>query len=283
MVTVDGQSRTLREVISGTNPGDTVLLADGVYTFPDAGEGQYSGVYITTNDITVRSASGNAEAVVLDSAYVSHGGGSGVITIDATGVVIADLTVQRSIFHLIHFWADGDDALIHNVRLVDGGQQFLKSSPGGGTVDGVEVSCSSFLMTDAGRDNVWGYGSQDGQTKCYTGGIDTHEATHWAVRDSVFDGIYCDASGVQRPAHGRFPEQRDNMTYNGGLSEHGVHMWDSAQGGGHIIERNLFINCARGIGVTGSPGGAACRITRTARRLRRSIIVRSHCCARQAS
>lgn len=249
MVTVDGNASTLRDVVNSANAGDTVLLEDGTYTFIDAADGDFTGVFFTTPDITLRSMSGDPTAVILDSEYVSHGGQSAPITIDASGVVVADLTVTRSVFHLIHIWSNGDGALIHNVHMIDGGQQFLKSSVNDGTVDGVEVSCTNFLMTDAGRDNVWGYGPQDGGTACYTGGIDTHNATNWNIHDSYFDGIYCDATGVQRPAHGRSPEARDNMTYNGGLAEHGIHMWDSAQGTGHTIARNRVVNCARGIGL----------------------------------
>jgi hypothetical protein len=96
---------------------------------------------------------------------------------------------------------------------------------------------------------VWGYGPQDGGTACYTGGIDTHNARDWYVHDSVFAGIYCDETGVPRPAHGQFSELRDGMTYHGGLAEHGVHMWDSEAGSGHIIARNRLVDCARGIGI----------------------------------
>ncbi len=249
-VTVGGQTMTLRAAVSMASPGDTVLLEDGTYTLPDAPSGDYTGVFITTENITVRSASGNADAVVIDGAYRSMGdGGVGNITIDAPGVVLAHVTVTRSVFHLVHIWADGDGALIHDVRMIDGGQQFLKSSVGDGSVDDVEISCSQFSMTDEGRDNVWGYGPSDGGTTCYTGGIDTHNARNWSVHDSRFEGIYCTPDGVQRPAHGRFPEQRDNMTYNGGLSEHGIHMWDSEQGTGHDIVRNQIVDCARGIGL----------------------------------
>ncbi|KIG16667.1 Endo-1,4-beta-xylanase A precursor [Enhygromyxa salina] len=249
MVMVGNMSTTLRQVVSGASEGDTILLEDGTYTFPVAGEGQYTGVYVTTPNITLRSVSGDPSAVVLDSAYGSHGGQSALLTIDAPGVVIADITVQRSIFHLIHLWTNGDDVIIHNVHLIDGGQQFIKASTGNGSIDNVEVSCSSFVMTPQGRDNVWGYGSQNGQTKCYTGGIDTHDSTNWVVRDSYFEGIYCDAEGVQRPAHGQHPEFRDNMTYNGGLAEHAIHMWDSVAGTGHVIARNRIVNCARGISI----------------------------------
>ncbi|MCA9662392.1 MAG: hypothetical protein KC486_28895, partial [Myxococcales bacterium] len=249
MVEVDGQKTTLREVVMGAQEGDTILLQDGLYTFNEAGQGQYTGVYFTKPNVILRSQSGDASAVILDSEYKGLGGQSGVITIDAPGVVVADLTVRRSIFHLVHLWANADDVILHNLELVDGGEQFVKSSSGDGEIDGVQVSCSRFLMTDEGRDNVWGYGPVNGGTRCYTGGIDTHEATNWVVRDNLFSGIYCDAEGVQRPAHGKFPELRDGNTYNGGLAEHAIHMWDSSQGSGHTLTRNRIVNCARGIGL----------------------------------
>ncbi|EDM78478.1 hypothetical protein PPSIR1_33224 [Plesiocystis pacifica SIR-1] len=247
-VIVDGSETTLRSVVSSANEGDTIWLEDGVYTFDEAGEGQYTGVYVTTPNITIRSVSGDPAAVILDSNYRSHGGQSAVLTIDAPGVAVAGIGLRRSIFHLVHLWANADDVLLHELELVDGGQQFLKSS-GGDAIDNVEVSCSRFWMSPEGRDNVWGYGSQNGNTTCYTGGIDTHEATNWNVHDSTFEGIYCDADGVERPAHGKFPELRDNMTYTGGLAEHAIHMWDSAPGTGHTLTRNHILDCARGIGL----------------------------------
>lgn len=247
-VTVEGNTTTLRSVLQGVEDGDTVLLEDGTYTLAEAGSG-YSGIYITTPNVTLRSASGDASAVIIDSAYRLHGGQTASITIDAPGVVLSGFTVRRSVFHLVHLWANGDDAVIHDVVLEDGGQQFVKASPGSGFVDGVTVSCSQFLMTDAGRDNVWGYGAQSGGTRCYTGGIDTHDARRWHVHDSYFRGIHCDGDGPQRPVHGKAPDARNGMTYTGGLSEHAIHMWDAPEGGGHVIERNTIVDCARGIGL----------------------------------
>jgi len=249
MVEVDGVKTTLRSVVSAAKEGDTVLLEDGVYTLPQAQEGHYTGIYITTPNITLRSVSGSPEAVTIDAAYRGLGGQSGAITIDAPGVVVANIGVHRSIFHLVHLWSNAHDTILHNLELVDGGQQFIKSSSGDGEIDGVQVSCSNFQMTAEGRDNVWGYGSQGGNTACYTGGIDTHDSTNWTVRDNRFEGIYCNAGGVERPAHGMHPEMRGNMTYTGGLSEHAIHMWDSTEGSGHTLTRNRILNCARGIGL----------------------------------
>jgi hypothetical protein len=251
-VTIVGQlqQKTLRQVVSSASAGDIILLEDGTYTFNDAPSGSYSGLYFTKANVVMRSKSGNREAVILDSNYADHGGQTAVISVDAPGVVLADFTVKRSIFHLIHLWAKGDKVVIHNVAMIDGGQQFIKASPGSSaSVDDVEVTCSSFVMTSAGRDNVWGYGSQTGGTRCYTGGIDTHDSRNWLVADNYFEGIYCNAAGVQRPAHGKKASLRNSETYTGGLSEHAIHMWDSAQGSAHIIERNQIVNCARGIGI----------------------------------
>ncbi|NVB36603.1 hypothetical protein G6O69_02080 [Pseudenhygromyxa sp. WMMC2535] len=245
-VMVDGQETSLRAVVTGASEGDTILLEDGTYTFTEAGDNEYTGVYVTTPNITIRSVSGDPSAVILDADYRGLGNQSAVITIDAPGVAVAGIGVRRSIFHLVHLWANADDVILHDLELIDGGQQFVKASVGSGEVDGVEVSCTRFEMTDAGRANVWGYGGQSGNTRCYTGGIDTHDSTNWTVRDSHFEGIYCDAT--EHPAHGKFPELRDDMVYTGGLAEHAIHMWDSAEGSGHVLTRNTIINCARGIG-----------------------------------
>lgn len=248
LVTVDGSETTLRSVLSGAAEGDTILLAEGTYTFDEAGTDSYTGLYITTPNVTLRGETGDASDVILDSNYADHGMQTALISVDAPGVVLADLTVKRSIFHLVHLWENGDDAILFNVTLEDGGQQFVKASPGEGIVDGVEVACSRFLMSDEGRDNVWGYGDSDGGTTCYTGGIDTHDSTNWWVHDNHFEGIYCDTEGG-RPAHGKKASDRDDQTYAGGLAEHAVHMWNSASGTGHIIERNRVVDCARGIGI----------------------------------
>ena len=246
-VMVAGNPTTLREVISNASSGDTILLADGSYTFAEASAGSYTGLYFTTANLTMRGQSGDPSAVILDSNYADHGAETAPITVAASGIVLADFTVSRSIFHLIHFWSDGDGVLVHNVHLIDGGQQFVKAS--GTDIDNGEISCSRFVMTAAGRDNVWGYGPTDGGTRCYTGGIDTHAARDWWVHDTYFEGVYCNAGGVARPAHGKKAELRDYQTYTGGLAEHAIHMWDSPQGHGHLLERNHIVNCARGIGL----------------------------------
>jgi hypothetical protein len=247
-VIVNGNETTLREVVQSAPEGSVIELSVGTYELSEAADGAYTGVYITTANITLRGATEEASDVVIDSAYHEHGGETASITVDAPGVVLADFTVRRAIFHLIHLWENADGARIFNVNLVDGGQQFLKSSTTSDTVDDVDVACSAFVMTDAGRDNVWGYGSLDGSTTCYTGGIDTHNARSWRVRHNSFSGIYCDTD-PGRPAHGKRGDLRDDQTYSGGLAEHAIHMWDAEPGSGHELLGNTIRDCGRGIGL----------------------------------
>ncbi len=248
LVSVAGELMTLRSVVQTAAARSTIELAPGVYELPEAADGEYTGLYFTEPDVTLRGSSGNPADVVIDSAYRDHGEQTAPISVDAAGVVLSDFTVRRSIFHLIHLWANADMAVVFNVVMEDGGQQFLKASPGEGTVDSAQVSCSTFRMTDEGRDNVWGYGEPDGSTTCYTGGIDTHDARDWVVRYNQFDGIYCDTD-PGRPAHGKKAADRGGQSYAGGLAEHAIHMWNSEQGSAHEIYGNTIVNCARGIGI----------------------------------
>ena len=251
-VLYNGNTTTLRSVIQNASAGDLILLEDGEYTFDEAGSGSYTGVYISKANIIIRGRSGDASKVILNSRYLRHGSESATITIDAPGVVIADLTVTKSIFHLIHIWKNGDDVSIHNVHLLNGGQQFLKASPNTGSADGANISCNKFIMDTEGRKNVWGYGALDGHTRCYTGGIDTHNANDWTIQDNYFEGIYCESTGTH-PAHRK---NSGGTQYSGGLAEHAIHMWDTDSGTTHYIERNKIVNCARGIGVNYKAGRA---------------------------
>jgi hypothetical protein len=120
-VTVDGGETTLRSVIAGAAEGDTIVLAPGTYTFDEAGTDEYTGIYVTTPNITIRGSSADPTDVVLDSNYADHGMQTAVISLDAPGVVLAGFSVQRSIFHLIHLWENADDAIIFDVVMIDGG------------------------------------------------------------------------------------------------------------------------------------------------------------------
>lgn len=202
----------LESAVNGAAPGDTILVADGVYNL--------DGVYlrIDTPNVTLRSASGDRDAVVLDGNYVT----TEIVQIVASGVTVADLTLREAYYHPIHVMSAGDahtlNTLIYNVHIVDPGEQAIKINPvsGGFYPDNGEIACSHLELTAAGRTQI--------RNNCYTGGVDAHQARDWVVRDNVVEGFWC-ASG---------------------LSEHAVHFWRGSRD--TVVERNLLRDNARGAG-----------------------------------
>jgi hypothetical protein len=143
------------------------------------------------------------------------------LQIAAPQAMIADLTIKRARYHLIHVVGNGHLINIKNLHLVDARQQFIKANPSNGKFcDFGKVQNCYFEMTDEGREKV------DPQIGgCYTGGIDVLAARGWIVSENWFENIYCTS---------------------GGLPTHMILFWHSSRD--PIVERNTIINCARGIG-----------------------------------
>jgi hypothetical protein len=195
--------------------GTTFLLADG--TYPLGGK----IVQVRADNITLRSKSGNREAVILDGQWDATSGE--IVAITGSHVTIADLTISRAYTHAIHVQTtdttDTVGTLIFNVHVIDALQQGIKINLNAAVThfpdDGV-VACSHIELTEAGRPKV--------RDNCYTGGIDAHGARGWRVHDNTIEGFYCAQ----------------------GLSEHGVHFWTGSRD--TIVERNRIFNVARGVG-----------------------------------
>ena len=157
-----------------------------------------------------------------------------LVSIVASGVTIADLTLSNARDHLIHVQTRGRETRntrIYNVTMIDPGEQAIKVNPNQDgrpfapdsqayTDDG-EVACSRIELTDAGRarvDRRFGDG-------CYTGGIDAHQSRAWRFVYNTISGFWCER----------------------GLSEHAIHVWTGSRD--TVIEGNQIINSARGIGL----------------------------------
>jgi hypothetical protein len=204
--------------------GDTILVADGVY--------HLNGAYLQFDvpDVTLRSASGNRGAVILDGNYLT----TEIIQIVASNVTIADLTLREAYYHPIHVMSTGgsttNNTLIYNVHIIDPGQQAIKINPAGAgyySDDGV-IARSHIELTDAGRPQV---GAINGS--CYTGGVDAHQAQGWVIRDNLIEGFWCPT----------------------GLSEHGIHFWRGCRD--TVVERNMPRDNARGVGFGLATSGSA--------------------------
>ena len=221
---VDG----LRALVAGAASGTTILLQDGTYDL-SSGDGT-SRLSFETANVTLRSLSGNRDAVVLDGNY----GTSELISISASNVTIADLTLMRAYNHPIHISGPVGNPisgiLIHNVRIVDPREQAIKVNPiDDGYVDNSTIECCSIELTDVGRTHI-----NPDFGGCYTGGIDVHQAKGWVVRRNRIEGFWCDT----------------------GLSEHGIHFWKCSRD--TLVEENVIVDCARGIGF-GLTSSGSCR------------------------
>ena len=110
----------LQRAVNNATTGATILVADGTYNL--------DGVSLVFNTpyVTLRSASGDHAAVVLDGAYLSRA----IVLINASDVTIADLTMRHVRKHVIQVTATarGDvvNTRIYNIHIIDPGEQAIK-------------------------------------------------------------------------------------------------------------------------------------------------------------
>jgi len=215
----------LQSTVSSALTGDTILLKDGTY------ELNGSFLWFSVPGVTLRSFSGNPESVILDGDYIT----TEIITVAASNVTIAELTITQPYTHAIHVTssAAGDtlNTKIYRVNVIDPREQAIKINvhSGGGTYpDEGEIACSNLKLTDSGRPQV-----NPVSGGCYTGGIDAHQSKGWTIRDNEIEGFWCE----------------------NGLAEHAIHLWRGSRD--TIVERNTMTNNARGVGFGLASSGSA--------------------------
>lgn len=230
------------------SPGSTILVADGHYRLPRRLE-------LRTDNVTLRSASGQRDQVILDG-----GGQLGelVCVTRCAGVTIADLTIQNVKWN--GFKLDSDrgvqrltiyNCVIHNVW-----QRGIKG-PGVPPADRERLrpaDCrvqyclfyndrpKQFSDDEADRpDNFNGN---------YIGGMDIMYAKRWTISDNVFVGI-----------QGRTREGRG-----------AVFLWVDAQE--CVVERNIVIDCDCGICLGNSHRGPETTVHCTRCLVRNNFVTR---------
>lgn len=209
---VENAAQLAEAVAQANSGGDKLIeLADGVYHLDN-------GLWVEAAGVTVRSLSGHRDAVRILGQGMD-GGVSHVFWAAASDFTVRDLTLGQVANHAVqvHGDLDADNFKMINCRVIDTGEQLLKVSydparPDLRSDNGLVEGCL-FEFT-AGIAPQW-----------YTGGVDAHQSSGWVVRGNIFRGI-------------RSPSED--------VAEFAVHFWsDSAD---TIVERNLIINCDRGIG-----------------------------------
>lgn len=203
----------IRDAVTAANASGnaTILVADGTYNISQ-------GFMLNGDNITIRSASGDRDSVIIKGGGMSSGT-THVFWVQGSDVTIADMTIGWVKNHPIQVQGeyDTDDVLIHNMKIFNGREQLVKVSADFDTMhiqpeNGI-LECSVLGFPD-------GIAAQN-----YTGGIDAHNAKDWIVRDNYFFNI---------------------ISPNSTITEHAIHFWSDSEG--TLVENNTIINCDRGIG-----------------------------------
>ena len=207
-----GDVRSLLGKLRTVSPGTSIWLADGVYTLA-----ANQSLEIVTPGISIRGASGNRDRVVIEGGYNN-------VSVNADDFLVADVTLRNPRFHNVQVRGEKGVARprIYNVHLIDAGQQFVKVSTGDGTkgkfADDGLVACSLIeYTTHAHGTNV--------SAPSYTNGVDVLAGQGWVIRDNVFRRIRSQ-NGPAGPA---------------------ILLWRNTIGS--VVQRNLIVDCWRGIAL----------------------------------
>lgn len=204
----------LISAVGNLQSGQTISIAAGTYDLT----GLTSALYIPQNisNWSVRGATGSRDDVVIKGAGMSGSVNYGFWIGQSPGGTIANLTIDGVKTHGIIANAGTHSLLVHNVRIIDSGDQSVKSSsnPNGAGNTGGIVQYSVFEYRTTDNNN-------------YTNGVDVHEGDGWIVRYNLFKNFLSPAGqGLAGPA---------------------VLMWNGTKN--TVVEGNTFINCARGISL----------------------------------
>lgn len=218
----------LGSAISSANSGGdpVIVIQDGTYTLTS----QY-GYLISGDGITIRSQSGNREAVILEGQGIMNSAVTHIFQVTGDDCTIQDMTLRKVRSHSVQVHGEnphsGDGFTIRNVIIQDCGEQLLKVS----ARDGEGSSADDGLVEGCLFEYTAGIGPQ-----YYIGGVDAHTSNDWIVRDNEFRSI-------------RSPDSN--------VAEYAIHFWSGSTN--IVVERNRIINCDRGIGFglgsRGTSGG----------------------------
>jgi hypothetical protein len=205
----------LQNAVAALASNTTIVMAPGTYSLGTT-------LYIngTFTNVGIRGATGNRDDVVLVGKGMSAASDGGVpfgiwVGGDVRGVTIASLTIRDVYYHAIMLNAGAQSPLIHNVRLVNAGEQFIKANPdgAGGGVDNGIVEYSVIEYDTTSRD-------------AYTNGVDVHTGDNWIIRHNLFRNVRAPQGQLAGPA---------------------ILMWNASTN--TLVDGNTFINCQREIAL----------------------------------
>ena len=205
--------------VQRARPDTTILVDPGEYRLNRM-------LDIATPRVVLRGTDGDESHVILRGGGMTEGQVGVAVSVSAPDVTIADVTIGYVGFHGIQVRGErgASRVMIHNVRIVDTGQQLIKGSTDGGTLHADEgvVACSTLEYSDHAPSN-------------YTNAVDVLGGNNWIVRDNMIRRI----RGVDQER---------------GASGPAILFWANSQG--TRVERNIVIDSFRGIAFGLGPGAS---------------------------
>ncbi len=207
------------KAIEQARAGQTILVADGHYLMP-----RY--VEIRADNVTLRSASGQRQRVILDGAQSRHGELLGVRA--CSGVTIADLTIQNVRTNGFKINSETNvqrltiyNCIIHNIW--QRGVKGVKVPPENREAVRPKDCRIEYCLFYNDRPKRLSDDPADIANGNYIAGIDVMYAKDWTISDNVFVGIQ-GSTGEGRGA---------------------IFLWFDTQR--CTIERNIIIDCDVGL------------------------------------
>jgi len=216
VVTVATES-ALQAAVDSLTSGMTIRIRPGRYNLT-----RTLWLKRKVDNVAIRGSTDSCDDVVLIGRGMSNRNYGnvphGIWIGGARHALIANLTIRDVYYHPIQLDPKGGAQAprIYNVRLIDAGEQFVKSSSNTGATTGVSdgrVEYSIMEYTTTARSN-------------YTNGVDVHQGADWMIRHNLFRNIRAPAGQMAGPA---------------------VLMWNGSRD--TVVENNLFLNVQYGIAL----------------------------------
>ncbi len=205
----------LQAAVSALASKTTILIRPGTYRLTHT-----LAIGGPLEDVAIRGATGVRDDVVLAGAGRDNASYGEVphgiwVSGDVRRLLVANLTIRDVYYHPICFNPGLRAPRVYNVRLVNGGQQLLKSNPApdGSGVDDAVVEYSLLEYEPASRDT-------------YANAIDVHGGARWVIRNNLIRNVRAPGGQLAGPA---------------------VLMWNHTAD--PVVEANTFINCQRAIAL----------------------------------
>ena len=206
-----GSAAELAEAVRNANRGGDkkIVVRDGVYVLDQM-------LWVEAEGVSVAGQSGHRDRVVIQGrgmdGKVTH-----VFNVAGSFFSLRDMSLSGVSQHLLQLQPSADFCKVENVKFSDAGEQLFKAA---WNKEAPEVSPDNGHVENCLFEYTAGVGPQ-----YYIGGIDVHRGRNWVVRRCRFENI-------------RSP--------GGQAAEHAVHFWSEAEN--TLVERNIIVNCDRGVG-----------------------------------